>query len=143
MKKFGTPPPSSSAAAKRMRATRQTDTAPELALRKQLHALGLRYRTNQALLPGMRRRADIVFSSARVAVFVDGCFWHCCPKHRSFPKANRAWWAKKLKANRERDRNTDRALRDAGWLVERIWEHEDPIKAAHRVLKCLEWARGC
>lgn len=85
------------------------------------------------VLPGVRRRADILFSGAKVAVFVDGCFWHCCPIHRTFPKANGAWWAKKLQMNRDRDRDTNRQLRRAGWHVERVWEHEMPDKAAARI----------
>jgi len=109
------------------------DTLPELALRSELHRRGLRFRVDRAPLPGLRSRADIVFGPARVAVYVDGCFWHSCPEHGTMPKANAEWWDQKLKRNQERDARTNRALRDAGWEVVRIWEHEDPATAADRV----------
>lgn len=109
------------------------DTAPELALRRQLHARGMRYRVDHPL-PGMRRRrADLLFAGARVAVFVDGCFWHGCPEHSVVPKANREWWIDKIRANRERDAHTDAHLRSLGWLPVRVWEHEDPARAADEV----------
>jgi DNA mismatch endonuclease (patch repair protein) len=112
---------------------RTRDTTPEMALRRLLHARGLRYRVDLPL-PGLpRRRADITFPAQRVAVFVDGCFWHGCPEHRTEPKANAAWWAVKLHRNIERDRETDFKLRELGWTVIRIWEHEDPERAAERV----------
>jgi DNA mismatch endonuclease (patch repair protein) len=85
------------------------------------------------VLTGSRRRADIVFSRRRVVVFVDGCFWHSCPRHASLPKANRDWWVDKLRANVERDRDSDRLLTEHGWLVTRVWEHEDPVLAADRI----------
>lgn len=116
-----------------MRSTKQRDTAAELALRRCLHAKGLRYRVNRGVLPGMTRKADLLFAAARVVVFVDGCFWHCCPVHGTWPKANSAWWAAKLRGNEQRDRDTDRRLREAGWRVERVWEHEVPAKAAARI----------
>lgn len=116
-----------------MRATRQRDTAAELALRRALHRRGLRYRINVAVVDGLRRRPDLVFSRARVVVFVDGCFWHACPVHATFPKANAQWWKQKLEANRLRDRDTDRRFVAAGWHVERVWEHEVPEEAAARV----------
>jgi DNA mismatch endonuclease (patch repair protein) len=127
------PKASSPAALRRMRATRRRDTAAEIAVRRALHARGLRFRVDCPILPEVRRRADVVFSRAKVAVFVDGCFWHCCPIHRSSPKANRKWWAAKLAANRQRDRDTNRRLRAAGWVVERVWEHEAPAEAADRI----------
>jgi DNA mismatch endonuclease, patch repair protein len=98
-----------------------------------LHRQGLRFRVDRSPIPGSRRRADIVFTAARVAVFVDGCFWHSCPQHATQPKANAMWWAEKLKANRQRDMDTDRELAEAGWAVLRFWEHEDPAEAAARV----------
>lgn len=117
----------------RMSRQKRRDTEPELKLRKVLHGMGFRYRVN-ASLPGMpRRRADITFTRARVAVFVDGCFWHSCPEHATFPATNRAWWAEKLAANVARDRETDEKLRDLGWTVLRFWEHEDMAAAAHTV----------
>jgi DNA mismatch endonuclease (patch repair protein) len=132
-----TPSASSHAAAKRMRSTRQRDTNAELAIRKCLHAMGLRYRVDHQPLTGLTRRADIVFSQARLAIFIDGCFWHCCPKHRTFPKANKLWWLRKLQANRSRDADTNRKLRAAGWAVMRIWEHEDAAGAASRIAERL------
>jgi DNA mismatch endonuclease (patch repair protein) len=109
------------------------DTLPERAIRSELHRRGLRFRVDRAPLPGLRSRADIVFGPARVAVYVDGCFWHSCPEHGTRPKANSDWWERKLDRNQERDRETDRALRKNGWEVVRIWEHEDPVAAANRV----------
>lgn len=109
------------------------DTKPELALRQDLWRRGLRYRVDIAPLPKMRRRADIVFTKAKVAVYVDGCFWHSCPEHATVPKSNRDWWVEKLAANVRRDRDTDERLRAAGWEVVRIWEHEDPFEAAEAV----------
>lgn len=116
-----------------MRATRQRDTAAELALRRALHARGLRYRVNVAIVNGLRRRPDLVFSRARVVIFVDGCFWHSCPLHATCPKANAQWWQQKLEANRLRDRDTDRRFEAAGWHVERVWEHEPSKEAAARI----------
>lgn len=112
---------------------RTVDTGPELALRRQLHASGMRYRLHRPPLPGLRRTADVVFSKAKVAVFVDGCFWHCCPIHGTVPKRNREWWQSKLRGNVERDRDTDAKLREAGWQVIRIWEHQNPSVAAQAV----------
>ena len=109
------------------------DTLPELAIRSELHRRGLRFRVDRAPLPGLRSRADIVFGPARVAVYVDGCFWHSCPEHGTRPKANAEWWEQKLKRNQERDAETGRALREQGWEVVRVWEHENPVEAADRV----------
>lgn len=117
-----------------MRRTRGRDTAPELALRRELHRRGLRFYVHRTLIPERRaRRTDIVFPRARVAVFVDGCFWHGCPEHASWPRANATWWRSKIEANRVRDRDTDERLRQAGWSVVRIWEHERVAAAADRV----------
>lgn len=115
-----------------MQSTARRDTPCELALRSAVHRLGLRYRVDWTL-PGTRRRADMAFASARVAVFVDGCFWHGCPRHATFPKANADWWRAKLAANVARDRDTDARLRKLGWKVLRFWEHHDMAKAAQRV----------
>ncbi len=111
-------------------ATRNTD--PEARVRRRLHADGLRYRVHVRPLPQLRRTADIVFTRRRVAVFVDGCFWHGCPEHATKPKRNAEWWAAKLEANVKRDAETDRLLEGAGWVVVRVWEHEDPDVAASR-----------
>lgn len=114
-----------------MQSQRVRDTAPEMALRRELHRRGLRYRVDYPVLP--RRRADIVFTKARVAVFVDGCFWHGCPEHGTWPQNNAEWWRTKIEANRARDANTDERLRADGWTVVRVWEHEDAPSAAARV----------
>lgn len=116
-----------------MRANRGRDTGPELALRRAVHALGLRYRVSVRPVPTVRRTADLVFTRARVAVFLDGCFWHGCPRHHTIAATNAAFWARKVDTTRRRDRDTDRRLTEAGWTVLRIWEHEDPVAAAHRV----------
>lgn len=108
------------------------DTAPELALRRELWRRGLRYRVDVAPIRG-RRRADVVFTRAKVAVYVDGCFWHRCPLHVTTPKTNQEWWTAKLDANVARDRATDENLSAAGWTVVRVWEHEEPTAAASRV----------
>lgn len=117
------------------------DTKPELALRSELHRLGLRYYVDRSVLPGLRRRADVVFTNAHVAVFIDGCFWHGCPQHATAPKANAAWWAEKLQANVTRDRDTDRRLQAAGWVVVRIWEHEAAASAAELIRKLVRERR--
>ena len=116
---------SSEAVRRRMRAQRREGTAPEVALRQGLHAAGLRYRLHRAPLPVLRRKADIVFGPARLAVFVDGCFWHGCPDHgRRRHDVNGWYWPAKIAGNRCRDEDTNRALTTAGWRVVRIWEHE-------------------
>lgn len=115
-----------------MKRQRRRDTKAEKALRSELWRRGLRYRVDVKVV-NRRRRVDIAFTRARIAVFVDGCFWHRCPDHASLPKANRSWWKEKLDANERRDRDTDRELTAAGWLVVRVWEHEDPVAAADRV----------
>lgn len=131
--RHGRPPASSPVIQRRMEEQARRDTRPELAVRRAVWRLGLRYRVDVTPLPGMRRRADLVFPGAKVAVFVDGCFWHRCPEHKSIPKANRAWWLAKLDANVARDRDTDLRLSRAGWKVVRVWEHEDPEAAATRI----------
>jgi len=109
------------------------DTKPEMAVRRAVWRRGLRYRVDVSPLRGTRRRADLVFTRVRVAVFIDGCYWHGCPEHATAPKANAEWWAEKLSANVRGDRDTDSRLGEAGWLVVRIWEHEDAEKAAERI----------
>jgi DNA mismatch endonuclease, patch repair protein len=120
----------------RMEQQRRRDTRPELALRRAVWRLGLRYRVDIPPIPG-RQRADLVFTRAKVAVYVDGCFWHMCPTHSSIPKANRAWWVSKLNANVARDRATDARLREAGWTVVRVWEHEDVELARVRIAESI------
>ena len=130
------PGASSEAVSLRMSRARRRDTAPEIALRKALHADGLRYRVAYPV-PGQRRRTiDIAFTRQKVAVFVDGCFWHGCPEHGTAPRANAEWWRRKLEANRARDVDTDEMLRDRGWTVLRVWEHEGAVEAKAKV-KCL------
>ncbi|PTR24160.1 T/G mismatch-specific endonuclease [Rhodococcus sp. OK519] len=130
-------PPTDPLTSARMRAQRRRDTAPEVALRRELHRRGARFFVDRAPLRGLRRRADLVFPRKRVAVYVDGCFWHSCPQHATAPKNNAQWWADKLAANVIRDRDTDTRLEAAGWTVVRIWEHEDPTEAADRVQTAL------
>ncbi|MGK5548424.1 very short patch repair endonuclease [Streptomyces sp. URMC 127] len=135
------PTPRDANARKVMAAQHSRDTAPELALRRALHALGFRYRVNLPI-PGMpRRRADVTFTRWRTAVFVQGCFWHACPRHLRAPKHNSAWWRQKLQGNVRRDGETDTHLRLLGWLPLRIWEHESVERAVRRVTAALA-ARG-
>jgi DNA mismatch endonuclease (patch repair protein) len=135
--KSTSPPPSSESVSRRMRNTPSRDTPAELALRRLLHAKGLRYRVDARPMKSLRRKADIVFGPAKVAVFVDGCFWHNCPEHGSAPKANAEWWADKLRTNVERDRDTDAQLSAEGWRVLRFWEHESPGAAADLIAQVV------
>lgn len=131
------PKPSSPAVSRRMSRLGRRDTAPERAIRSELHRRGLRFRVDREVLAGSRTRPDLVFVTARVVVFIDGCFWHGCPEHRSWPKSNADWWREKLEGNVRRDRLTDTALTDVGWLVIRIWEHESPCPAAERIERAV------
>jgi DNA mismatch endonuclease, patch repair protein len=117
----------------RMSRQRSKDTDVEVALRRLLHAMGLRYRVHRRPLKGVRREADVVFGPTKVAVYVDGCFWHGCPEHATWPKRNAEFWKTKIEGNRTRDADTDRRMAEAGWLVVRVWEHEDAATAAARV----------
>jgi DNA mismatch endonuclease, patch repair protein len=128
-----TPEPSSDDARRRMQATRQTGTRAELLLREALDNLNLTYNIDVPPIPGVRCRPDISFPDARVAVFVDGCFWHGCPTHGTSPKSNANWWQAKLEANRIRDVSNSLLLKEAGWLPLRFWEHDDPSEAARIV----------
>lgn len=127
------PVPASTRVSERLSRVRQRDTRAEMQIRSRLHAQGLRYRVDVRPLRNLRRRADVVFPRARVAVFVDGCFWHGCPTHATWPRNNAAWWKDKIEQNRRRDRDTDRALEEAGWTVVRVWEHEQPDEAAELI----------
>ena len=109
------------------------DTAPEMDLRRELHRRGLRFRVSLRPLDAIRSTADVVFTRAKVAVYVDGCFWHSCPEHGTMPTSNRAWWHAKLERNKARDRASDNALAAAGWRVVRVWEHETAGEAADRI----------
>ncbi len=130
-------PSTDPATSARLSKQRRRDTAPELALRRDLHRRGLRFFVDRAPLPGVRRRADLVFPRRKVAVYVDGCFWHSCPEHATYPKNNAQWWADKLAGNVVRDRDTDARLAAAGWTVVRIWEHESTPTAVEKVLRAL------
>jgi DNA mismatch endonuclease (patch repair protein) len=118
-----------------MQATRRRDTPGEVALRSALHRLGLRFSIDSAPIPTLRRRADVIFRTAQVAVFVDGCFWHGCPRHGTWPKTNSRWWRAKIEANRRRDGDTDRRLASHGWLAIRVWAHGDMRTAARRIAR--------
>jgi DNA mismatch endonuclease (patch repair protein) len=136
------PIPTSAAVSAVMRANRKRDTGPELALRSALHRRGMRFR---ACLPvvaaGVRVVPDIVFPRRRIALFLDGCWWHRCPAHANAPKANTDYWGPKLARNVERDRLVDAALSREGWLVIRVWEHEDAAAAADRVAAAVDGRR--
>lgn len=138
------PTPSSLATSRRMSEQARTGTQPELVLRRELHSRGLRFRVDFPFpIDGLRRRrADIAFTRWRIAVFVDGCFWHSCREHGSLPKANADWWKAKLDRNVARDRDTDRRLVLAGWRPVRIWEHESPAAAADIVESVLSTTKN-
>lgn len=117
-----------------MRGNRRRDTSLELRVRRALHARGLRYRVDFAPLTGLRSRADVVFTRARVAIYLDGCFWHGCPIHATTPASNADYWIPKLRRNRERDTAITAALEAAGWTVMRFWEHEEPALVVDRIV---------
>jgi DNA mismatch endonuclease, patch repair protein len=116
-----------------MQAIRSRDTKPEQLVRRLVHAKGLRYRVAAKPLPGLRRTADMVFRPVKLAVFVDGCYWHGCPDHYVPPKTNPGYWSGKVAGNVARDRNTDAALTAAGWTVLRFWEHESAESSADQI----------
>jgi DNA mismatch endonuclease (patch repair protein) len=125
-----------------MRANKGRDTKPERALRSAVHALGMRYRVGLRPVPQVRRTADIVFTRAKVAVFLDGCFWHGCPLHFRAPSTNAGYWQAKIAGNRARDASTGALLEAAGWIVVRVWEHEPADEAARRVVARLVAVRS-
>jgi DNA mismatch endonuclease (patch repair protein) len=126
-----------------MKGNRRVDTRPELALRSALHRRGLRFRKDVALRPAQRlRRVDIVFPSVRLAVFVDGCFWHGCREHGNQPAVNTGYWSAKLMRNADRDAIVNAELEEAGWVVVRVWEHEDAGEAARRIERLYLELRG-
>ena len=130
------PKASSPDALRRMQRAKRRDTGCELAIRSAVHRMGLLFRVDWKL-PDIRRRADLAFVSAKVAVFVDGCFWHVCPIHATWPRANAHWWKQKLEGNRVRDRDTDSCLKAQGWMVLRFWEHEESSKAATKIARVV------
>ena len=119
---------------KTMLGNKRRDTKPELAVRRLLHARGLRYRVDLAPLKGFRRRADVVFTRRRIAIFIDGCFWHGCPLHYRVPGTNAGYWEPKIARNVERDAETTVALVAAGWTVLRFWEHQPPAEVAEQIM---------
>ena len=126
---------SSKEVSERMKRMPTKDSKPELRLRKAIYGLGFRYRLHRKDLPG---KPDIAFGPAKVAVFVDGCFWHNCPEHGTIPKNNRDWWLEKFQRNRERDTLKDEQLKEMGWLPVHVWEHEDPDTAARNIKKLIK-----
>ena len=129
---------SSVGAAAIMRANGRRDTKPEVLVRRLLHAAGLRYRVDVSPLPSdRRRRADVVFTRRRIAVYIDGCFWHGCPQHFVAPKANADYWGPKIARNRERDIETTARLKAGGWLALRFWEHEEPADVAATIIAAV------
>lgn len=133
---------SSPASRKVMQANRSRDTSPELAVRRRLHAAGLRYRVAHRPDPSLRRTADIVFTKRRIAVFIDGCYWHACPEHGTVARANVSYWSEKLRRNVARDADTTKQLIAAGWTVLRFWEHEDPNQVAATVSAAVRASDG-
>jgi DNA mismatch endonuclease (patch repair protein) len=132
------PVPSSEGVRSRMRLQKNRDTECEVLVRRILWRLGLRYRVDFRPEPGLRRRADVVFTGARVAVFIDGCFWHQCPRHGRWPAANQRWWRAKLRTTAARDADTAARLRRAGWVVMRFWEHETPGAVAGKIFRRVQ-----
>ena len=116
--------PSSPESSHRMAKVRQKGTDAEIALRRELHRRGLRYRVDYEVLKKPRRVADVAFPGLKIAIFVDGCFWHGCPTHATYPKSNTSYWLPKLQENKERDRRQTARLEHAGWKVIRVWEHD-------------------
>lgn len=121
-----------------MLAAKPRDTKPELELRALLEKSELEFEVDASVIPGLRRRTDIVIVQAHLAVYVDGCFWHGCPIHGTWPKQNAEFWRNKIETNKRRDNDTDRRLMDAGWQVLRVWEHEDMKEVALQILRLVE-----
>lgn len=131
-------PRASSAVVRRvMQANVGRETTPEQIVRRFLHRSGLRYRKDRRPIPQLRCAADVVFPNARVCIFIDGCFWHGCPRHFRAPASNRAWWVEKIEANRARDKRNDQLLIKAGWRVVRLWEHDLSNRVLHRLAKLI------
>lgn len=125
-----------------MKSNRGRDTKPELSLRRLLHRRGLRFYVNRRPIPSLRRTADIVFPRLRVAIYVDGCFWHGCPDHHTVSKTNPEFWADKVRLNTERDEQTSQLMRDVGWTVLRFWEHVSPEEASDEIERVLKVRRS-
>ncbi|MFJ9887666.1 very short patch repair endonuclease [Streptomyces sp. NPDC091287] len=133
---------SSAARRRNMQAIRSRDTKPERLIRRLVHANGLRYRVAARPLPDLRRTADLVFRPAKVAVFIDGCYWHGCPEHYVSPKTNPGYWSEKVARNVARDRDTDERLSAAGWLVLRFWEHQSSDACALSIISAVRERRN-
>ena len=145
MTSFNVPPhpgSSSPALSTRMSKAKRRDTAPEMLLRRELHRRGRRFRVVMKVPGNNRRTIDIAFPRQKLAVFVDGCFWHGCPQHGTRPSSNAEWWSTKISANVARDRDTDRLLAERGWTVIRVWEHENAGSAADVAEEALEDLKG-
>ncbi|WP_432161504.1 very short patch repair endonuclease [Streptomyces sp. NRRL F-5630] len=125
-----------------MRGNRGKNTKPELLLRSLLYRRGMRYRVDFRPIADVRRRADLVFSGDRIAVFVDGCFWHGCPDHYRPAMKNADFWREKINSNKARDAETNETLAAAGWTVIRVWEHDDPDRAAAQIENAVRRKRG-
>lgn len=134
--------PSSPEASRRMAKVRQKGTGAEVELRRELYRSGLRYRIGYVVVQRPRRVADIAFPGLKIAVFVDGCFWHGCPEHASWPKQNAEFWRHKIETNRSRDADTDGRLETIGWRVVRVWEHESPVTAAEMISRLVAEAKA-
>jgi len=134
--------PSSPEASRRMAKVRQKGTDAEIALRRALYRIGLRYRVDYEVMKKPRRVADVAFPGLKIAIFVDGCFWHGCPEHASWPKRNAEFWRQKIEANRHRDADTNDRLRSMGWTVLRFWEHESPNRSAGVIAQIVAIARS-
>ena len=138
----GRPRAPSESVRSRMSRQRRKNTAPEVEVRRELHARGVRFRTDVKLERDLRTRADIAWRRLKLAIFIDGCFWHGCPEHATRPAANAEWWAVKLDGNIARDRRTDAILADRGWTVLRFWEHQAPADVADAIVAVLRGLRN-
>lgn len=134
--------PSSPEASRRMAKVRQTGTSSEIDLRRELYRHGLRYRVDYVVLQRPRRIADVAFPGLKIAIFVDGCFWHGCPEHATWPKKNAEFWRQKIETNRLRDADTSGRLESIGWKVVRVWEHESPVTAAEAIVGLVAEAKS-
>jgi len=128
---------SSTAVRRVMQGNKSRDTVPEIAVRRAVYAMGMRYRVAARPLADLRRTADLLFRRSKVAVFIDGCFWHGCPAHHSPPKTNAGYWTQKIEGNRARDASTTQLLRAEGWTVLRFWSHEEPKSVADRIANVI------
>ncbi|MEV8345517.1 very short patch repair endonuclease [Streptomyces niveus] len=133
---------STAARRRNMQAIRSRDTKPERLIRRLVHAQGLRYRVAAKPIPDLRRTADLVFRPVKVAVFIDGCYWHGCPDHYVAPRTNSGYWSGKVAGNISRDRDTDQQLSEAGWTVLRFWEHESPGDCALKITTTVRRLRA-